>query len=71
MTWLLLTCFSGVLAVPLLAATVTGRVTLCESRERAARSLSDYSGGEVWLQRPAEPAAAIALPVKMLGTDRQ
>jgi hypothetical protein len=43
MTWLLRTYFSGVLAVSLLAVTVTGRVTLRESRQRSARSLPDYS----------------------------
>jgi plastocyanin len=56
MTWLLHIC-SNALVVCLLggsleAATVTGRVQLQDSRERAVRSKSDYSGVVVWLEAP-------------------
>jgi plastocyanin len=70
MTWLLRICFSGLLAVSLPGATVTGRVTLRDSRERAARSLSDYSGVVVWLERPAPAPQLPAQHVKMLQKDK-
>ena len=70
MTWLLRTCFSGLLAVSLPAATVTGRVTLRDSRERARRSLSDYSGVVVWLERPGSAPQLSTQRVKMLQRDK-
>ena len=69
MTWLLLTFFSGLLAVTLPAATVAGRVTLRESRERA-RSLSDYSGVVVWLERPGGAPQLATQHVKMIQRDK-
>jgi plastocyanin len=71
MTWLLRTCFSGLLVVSLPGATVTGRVTLRDSRERAARSLSDYSGVVVWLERPeGVPPQLSTQRVKMLQKEK-
>jgi plastocyanin len=70
MTWLLRTCFSGLLAVALPAATVTGRVSLRDSRERARRSLSDYSGVVVWLERPGSAPQLSTQRVKMLQRDK-
>jgi len=70
MTWLLRTCFSVLLAVSLPAATVTGRVTLRDSRERARRSLSDYSGVVVWLERPGTASPLSTQRVKMLQRDK-
>jgi hypothetical protein len=58
------------LAVSLPAATATERVTLRDSRERAERSLSDYSGVVVWLERPADPAQLSVQRVKMLQKDK-
>jgi len=70
MTWLSRTCFSALLAVSLPAATVTGRVTLRDSRERARRSLSDYSGVVVWLERAAGAPQLSTQHVKMLQRDK-
>jgi plastocyanin len=70
MTWLLRTCFSALLAVSLPGATVTGRVTLRDSRERARRSLPDYSGVVVWLERPAGAPTLSTQHVKMLQRDK-
>jgi plastocyanin len=70
MTWLLRTCFSGLLAISLPGATVTGRVTLRDSRERAARSLSDYSGVVVWLERPGNSPQLSTERVKMLQKEK-
>jgi plastocyanin len=70
MTWLLRTCFSALLAVSLPGATVTGRVTLRDSRERARRSLSDYSGVVVWLERPGATPQLTTQRVKMLQRDK-
>jgi plastocyanin len=70
MTWLLRTCFSGLLAVSLPGATVTGRVTLHDSRERARRSLSDYSGVVVWLERSGNAPQLSTQHVKMLQRDK-
>jgi plastocyanin len=70
MTWLLRTCFSGLLALSLPAATVTGRVTLRDSRERARRSLSDYSGAIVWLKRPGALPQLSTERVKMLQKEK-
>jgi plastocyanin len=70
MTWLLRTCFSALLAVSLPGATVTGRVTLRDSRERARRSLSDYSGVVVWLERTTGASTQSTAHVKMLQRDK-
>ena len=70
MTWPLRTCFSLLLAVSLPGATVTGRFTLRDSSERAARSLSDYSGVVVWLERPAGVPQLSTLRVKMLQKEK-
>ncbi|HEY7387457.1 MAG TPA: hypothetical protein VH640_03040 [Bryobacteraceae bacterium] len=43
-------CFSIALALSLSAATVTGRVVLRDSREKAVRTRSDYSGVVLWLE---------------------
>lgn len=50
MMWLLRICFSIALALSLSAATVTGRVVLRDSREKAVRTRSDYSGVVLWLE---------------------
>jgi plastocyanin len=50
MMWLLRICSSAVLALSLSAATVTGRVVLRDSRDKAVRVRSDYSGVVVWLE---------------------
>lgn len=50
MMWLLRICFSTILALSLSAATVTGRVVLRDSRDKAVRVRSDYSGVVVWLE---------------------
>jgi plastocyanin len=55
MTWLLRICFSAVLALSLSAATVTGRVVLRDSRDKAVRLRSDYSGVVVWLEMLGAP----------------
>jgi plastocyanin len=70
MTWPLRICFSALVAVSLQGATVTGRVTLHDSRERARRSLSDYSGVVVWLKRPGSVPQLSTQRVKMLQKDK-
>ena len=70
MTWLLRTCFSCLLAISLSAATVTGRVTLRDSRERARRSLPDYSGVVVWLERPGSAPQLSTQRAKMLQREK-
>jgi plastocyanin len=70
MTWLLRTCFSGLLAVALPGATVTGRVMLRDSRERATRALSDYSGVVVWVERPGGAPQLSTQRVKMLQKEK-
>jgi plastocyanin len=57
MMWLLRTFFSAVCALSLSAATVTGRVVLRDSREKAVRARSDYSGVVLWLEALGTPAA--------------
>ncbi|MGD1091265.1 MAG: hypothetical protein ABSB35_04635 [Bryobacteraceae bacterium] len=55
MTWLWLICFS---ALPLLSATVSGRVELRDSRDPAVRKRLDYSGVVVSLSSlPAKPVS--------------
>lgn len=56
MMWLLRICFSAALALSLSAATLTGRVVLRDSRERAVRVRSDYSGVVVWLETMGTPS---------------
>jgi plastocyanin len=58
MTWLLLICFS---ALPLLSATVSGRIELRDSRDPAVRKRLDYSGVVISLNpSPAKPFSADA-----------
>jgi len=49
MIWLWLICFSLLKAGESAAATVTGQVTLADSREPSVRERKDYSGVVVWL----------------------
>jgi plastocyanin len=59
MTWLSRICFSAALAIPGVAATVSGSVQLADSHDPNVRRKSDYSGVVVWLERPgASPAAS-------------
>jgi plastocyanin len=58
MTWRSHTFFSLLLALPLCAAPVTGRVELRDSKDTAARKGLDYSGVVVWLE-PMVPAAPV------------
>lgn len=50
MIWLWLICFSLLKAGESAAATVTGQVTLADSREPSVRERKDYSGVVVWLE---------------------
>jgi plastocyanin len=50
MMWLSRICFSVACTLSLSAATVTGRVVLRDSRGKAGRERSDYSGGVLWLE---------------------
>lgn len=54
-------CF---LALPLVAASVTGRVILKDSRASAVRKHSDFSGVVVWLEMPSAKVAARAKMVQ-------
>jgi plastocyanin len=58
MTWRLRICFSLLLGVAAMAAPVTGRVELRDSKDAAARKGLDYSGVVVWL----EPTLAVVEP---------
>ncbi|HLI83677.1 MAG TPA: hypothetical protein VKV17_07140 [Bryobacteraceae bacterium] len=71
MTWLSRTCFSAACALSLSAATVTGRVVLRDSHEKAVRMRSDYSGVVLWLEALSAgahggPAEQIPAHAKMI-----
>lgn len=70
MTLLSRICFSTVLVFPGLAATLSGRVELLDSRAPEVRQHHDYSGVAVWL----EPVGAVRPPapvhVRMLQKDK-
>jgi len=54
MTWLWRICFSGGLALPAMAATLTGSVVLVQADEKSSRKARDHSGVVVWLE-PKDP----------------
>jgi plastocyanin len=62
MIWLLLTCFS-LLAEPVHAASLTGKVQLRDSKDPGVRRKMDYSGVVVWLE-PAGSALPPARPAR-------
>ena len=68
MTWQWLTCSSILLALPLAAATVSGRFELVDSQEPSVRKLRDYSGIAVWLE-PSQGKAPV--PANSTWTIRQ
>src|ERR1700720_3179459 len=79
MTWLWRICSRcaalGALASPaLLAASVSGRVELKDSRDAAVRRNSDRSGVVVWLE-PRDPAArssgAVSLRARMIQKNKR
>jgi plastocyanin len=58
-------CFSAcLLAWPVTAGSVTGRVALKDSRATAVRKHSDYSGVVVWLETPSAKVAGRARMVQ-------
>ena len=50
MTSLWRTCFSGLLALPVAAASLSGSVLLVDSQEGSGRKKKDFSGVVVWLE---------------------
>jgi plastocyanin len=75
MTSLSLTCFSALLALPALAASLSGSVQLSNSADPGVRKHKDYSGVVVWLEpmsgQPA-PAAVNSLPnARMVQKDKR
>jgi plastocyanin len=61
MTWRLHICFSLLLGAAAVAAPVTGRVELRDSKDAGARKGLDYSGVVVWLE-PTAPTLAATEP---------
>jgi plastocyanin len=66
MIWLWLTCFSLMVAPSLPAATLTGRVSLRDSKEKDVERERNYAGVVVWVEptaghapQPASPAHAV------------
>ena len=74
MTWRWRTCSEALLALcvlaPLPAATVSGKVRLVDSRERAVTK-GDYSGVVVWLEPAGGPAAPQARRAEMRQKDKR
>jgi len=70
MTLLSRICFSVALACPGLAATLSGRVELVDSRAAAVRQHHDYSGVAVWLEPAGAARAPAPLHVRMLQKDK-
>lgn len=62
MTWLWRIFFSGVMALPLVASTVRGRIELVGSRDPGVRKHKDYSGVVVWLEPLGNWAAQTVAP---------
>jgi len=56
MTWLWLTCSSALLAANVLAGTVSGTVSLTDSREPTVRQRKNYSGVVIWLEPVGQAA---------------
>jgi plastocyanin len=75
MTWLWRTCSSGLLAVPALAATLTGSVRLIESADPVVRKRADFSGVVVWLEPAGVNKAPLPSPnaprAKMIQKDKR
>ena len=69
MTWHWLICTS-LLAPPLVAATVSGRVQLDDSREPAVRRKLDYSGVVVWLEPSARGTPTAPARARMVQKDK-
>ena len=70
MTLLSRICFSAVLALPGLAATLAGRVELVDSHAPAVRQHHDYSGVAVWLEPIGATRTPAPLHVRMLQKDK-
>jgi len=70
MTWLSRICFSALLAMPAVAATVSGRVELVDSRAPAVRQHHDYSGVAVWLEPIGAARPPAPLHARMLQKDK-
>jgi plastocyanin len=72
MTWPSHICFSLLLALPLAAAPVAGRVELRDSSDAAVRKGKDYSGVVVWLEPVSGevPAPAPGVKTRMLQKDK-
>ena len=70
MTLLSRICFSALLACPGFAATLSGRVSLVDSRAPAVRQHHDYSGVAVWLEPVGTAPPPAPLHVRMLQKDK-
>jgi plastocyanin len=70
MTLLSRICFSAALACPGIAATLSGRVSLVDSRAPAVRQHHDYSGVAVWLEPVGTAPPPAPLHVRMLQKDK-